>query len=97
MNAATDDALCPRANADAPAASRRARRAAVLGWHYTCLNATCLIQASFVLRVFRSAQDHNHSNYLLYKLQGLKNTCFKQVVLDKWVPPEMIRYVLTLI
>ena len=62
-----------------------------LGWHYLS-NATCLIQESFLLCVLRRVKDHHMM--LQYSL-FLKNTCFRQVVLDKWFPlmtaPFLIR------
>ena len=46
-------------------------------------NAACLIQASFVLCVFRRVKDH-HS--LLNHSPLLKKNCVRQVVSDKWFP-----------
>ena len=48
-------------------------------------NRTCLIQASFVLCVFRRAKDHHNSPH---DSPLLKKTCIRQAVLDKWFPPE---------
>ena len=49
------------------------------GRHYLS-DATCLIQGSFVSCVFRRVKDHHN---LLHYLPLLKNSCVRQVVLDK--------------
>ena len=49
------------------------------GWHYPS-HATCLIQASFVLCVFRRVKDHRK---LLHYSPLLKKARVRQVVLDK--------------
>ena len=54
----------------------------LFGW--SCLsNATCLIQASLALCVFRRVKGHHN---LLHDSSRLKKTCFRQVVLDKSFP-----------
>ena len=57
---------------------------ALFGWHYLS-NATCLIchTASCVLCAVYSVKDHHD---LLDCSPLLKNTCVRQVVLDKWFP-----------
>ena len=56
-----------------------------------CGGITCLtplvLTASFVLFALRSVKDHHHS--LLHYSPLLKNTCVRQVVLDKRFPPEL--------
>ena len=52
------------------------------GWHYLS-NATCQIQASFVVCVFRRVNDHHN---LLHASPLSKKTCVGRVVLDKWSP-----------
>ena len=64
--------------------------------------ATCLMRPPFVLRAFRRVRDHRdllHSSSLLkkpalclqsaYRLPPLKKTRVRQVVWDKWFPPNM--------
>ena len=73
--------------ASASLASRRAKKWGMenggwLGWHHLS-NATCLIQASFVLCVCFRVKGHRN---LLHDSPVLKKTCVRQVVLDKWFP-----------
>ena len=63
----------------------KSRRGIVsFGRHYLS-NATCLIQALFVVCVcaLRRVKDHHN---MLHFSPRLKNTSVRQVVLDKWLP-----------
>ena len=78
-------AVVGRASATGPARNRLAtsrRRRATLGWHYLS-NATCMIQASFVLCVCFRVKGHHH---LLHGSPLLKKSWVRQVALDKWFP-----------
>ena len=65
-----------------PSALARASSLPRIGWH-SLSNATCLIQASFVLRALRRVKDHHT---VLHDSPLLKKTCVRQTVLDKWFP-----------
>ena len=57
----------------------------VIGWHYLS-NAAYLIQPRLFVCVSRRVKDHHT---LLDDSHCLKNTPVRQVVLDKWCPPEV--------
>ena len=60
----------------------RSFEATTIGWHYLS-NATCLIRPrSFYVSVCRVKEHRN----VLHCSPLLKNTCVRQVVLDKWFP-----------
>ena len=62
---------------------RRHRDKAPLGWHYLS-NATCLIQPHLFHALFIVSRIT--INYQTNCSPLLKNTCVRQVVLDKWFP-----------
>ena len=60
-----------------------------VGWHYLS-NATLSNTGSFVVCVVCHVKDHVK---LLNDLPYLKNTCVRQVGLDKWLPLNSYVYV----
>ena len=57
-----------------------------VGWQ-DLSNATCLVQALFVVCVVHNVRDHHN---LLHSSQLLGKTCFRQAVLDKWFPLDPV-------
>ena len=67
---------------------RGAHNHIALGWHYLS-NATCLMQASFVVgAIYSVSVEDQHKLHTYSPL--LKKTCVRQVVLDKWFPLKHI-------
>ena len=94
----TNEAFDFRGNAHGEVLQLRRERTQIakphsnLGWHYLS-NATCLMQPH-VLYVVRRVEDNHtllHSSPLLKRLLYYstlwKNTCVRQVVLDKLLSP----------
>ena len=78
-------ATCPQdRGADQTLRSPRSYLLLLFGCH-NLSNTTCLIRPHLVyaLCVFRRVKDHHH---LLHDSPLLKNTCLRQVVIDKWFP-----------
>ena len=71
---------CPLGSTSSRCTCRTSERG--IGWQYLS-NATCLIQASFVVSVFCRVKEHHN---VPHSSARFKNTCVGQVVSDKWFP-----------